>query len=26
VLADGLRTYDAAWRALVLLRGLRKCS
>ena len=26
VLADGLRTYDAAWRALVRLRGLRKCS
>ena len=26
VLADGLRTYDDAWRALVRLQGLRMCT
>lgn len=26
VLADGLRSYDDGWRALVRLRGLRKCA
>ena len=26
VLADGLRTYDGAWRALVRLQGRRMCT